>query len=776
MGDFGISQPAPRFEDTRLLTGRGRYVDDVDFPGQLHAYVVRSPYAHADIVSIDVADAAAAPGVHTVLTGKDYEADGWGSIPHVGPPVTARDGGDPFFPPFAPIPADRVRFLGEAVAVVIADSAAIAKDAADLVMVEYADLPVAATTATALDADTPLVWPEHAVNESFVHHVGDKDATDAAFEKAAHVISERFVLTRVLANAMENRGCIAEFDPRDERYTLWAPVQHPWIVRRALANRVIGTDETQIRVLTEDVGGSFGIKANLYPEYLMCLWASKRLGRAVKWVSERSEGLISDYHGRDNVSDAALALDAEGNFIGMRVKTLVNLGAYLSPIGSGPATNNLGGLAGVYKTPAGHVEVIGVFTNEHPTAPYRGAGRPEASYTIERLIDLAAEELGQDPVELRRKNLIPPDAMPFKTALTFTYDSGHFEKNMDDALSLADRAGFEARRAEAADRGKLRGLGIGNCIERAAPPGMETAEIRFDPSGTITLFSGTTQQGQGHWTTYAQVLCDQLNLDPTKIRLVQGDTDKIAFGFGAGGSRCSALGSAAILAAGEKIIDKGKHIAAHVLEAAVEDIAFDDGTFAVAGTDRSVGWDKIIQTAFAPPQLPEGIEPGLYESATFKATTPSYPNGCHVCEVEIDPETGRVEIANYVVVDDFGTVLNPLLLKGQVHGGVAQGVGQVLMEEMVYDPESGQVLTGSFMDYCMPRGDDLSSIEVDSNPVPTATNPLGVKGAGEAGNVGALPAVMNAVIDALKPHGIRHMDMPATPKRVWQTIQAATAK
>ena len=618
-----------------------------------------------------------------------------------------------------------------------------------------------------------MLWPDEiGSNEAFVYEIGDREAAEAAFAKADHVVEQRFNISRVLANAMEMRGCLAIHDRRSDHFTLRAPIQHPWVARRILAGSVIGTDELSVRVIAPDVGGSFGIKANIYPEYLIALFAAKRTGRPVKWMSDRSEGFLSDFHGRDNVADAALALDAEGRFLGFRLRNLVNIGAYFSTLGSGPATNNLGGLSGVYTTPAAHVEVIGVLTNSHPTAPYRGAGRPEASFIIERLIDIAARELGFDPVDLRRRNLIPPEAMPFKTSLVFTYDSGNFAKNMDDALRLIDRDGFAARRAQSEAAGKLRGLGIANAIERAAPPGLETAEIRFDPSGTVTILSGTTQQGQGHTTMYTQLLCDRLGLEPDRVRVIEGDTDRLAFGFGSGGSRSSAMGSAALMMATDKVIEKGCEIAAHLMEAAADDIEFADGAFAVAGTDRSVPLADIVRTAFTPAALPDGIEPGLWAQASYKGNVASYPNGCHACEVEIDPETGAVEILKYVVVDDFGTILNPLLVKGQVHGGVAQGAGQILLETALYDGD-GQLVTASFMDYGMPRADDLSDFEVLPNPVPTATNPLGVKGVGEAGTVGAMPTVMNAIVDALGPFGIRDLDMPASPSRVWAAIRDA---
>ena len=774
MGEFAVGQSVPRLEDPALLTGRGLFADDAG-AGALCGYVLRSPHANARFGPVDVSAASAMPGVAAVLTAEDYIADGLGPIPHIGPPVKRRGGDAPASPPYFPLAAGHARHVGEGVVFIVADTIDRAKDAAERIAVDYQPLPAVTGTAELLADGAHAVFEGCPDNECFVHEVGDRAATDEAFAAAHRTIRRRFVLTRVLANAMEPRGCFAAYDTRARRFFLRAPVQHPFVVRGLLASRVFGVDEQDFHVEVDDVGGSFGIKANVYPEYLLALWAARRLGRPVRWMSERSEGHLSDYHGRDNVTDAELALDAEGRFTGLRVRTVVNLGAYLSPLGSGPAVNNLGSLAGVYRTPAAHVEVRGALSNSQPTAPYRGAGRPEAAFVIERLIDAAAEDLGIDRIELRRRNLIGRGAFPFATPLGFVYDSGDFAGNMDRALALAEADGFEDRRRDAAAKGKLRGLGVANAIERAAPPGLEFAEIRFSPSGRATVLCGATTQGQGHATTFAQLLSDRLGLEAEDIRFVQGDTDRLAFGFGAGGSRISAMGCAALLIAADKIVDKGKRIAAHMLEAAEDDIEFADGAFAIAGTDRDVSLGEVAKAAFQPARLPPDIEPGLIESGTYRSTVASYPNGCHVCEVEIDRETGATRILRYVVVDDFGTVINPLLVKGQVHGGVAQGAGQALMEHMVYDPDSGQMLAGSLMDYTMPRSDDLCSFEVESNPVPTTANPLGVKGAGEAGTVGALPAVISAVGDALGPLGISDIGMPATPERLWQAIRRAPA-
>ena len=777
MGEFGVGQSVPRLEDPALLTGRGLFADDAGpgFEGALRGYVLRSPHANARFAEIDVSEAAAMPGVAAVLTARDYIADGLGPIPHIGPPVERRGGGAPASPPYFPLADGHARHVGDGVAFIVADTLESAKDAAERIAVDYEPLPSVTGTAALLENGAPVVFEGCPDNECFVHEIGDRAATDAAFAGARNVVRRRFVLSRVLANAMEPRGCVADYDPRARRLFLRAPVQHPFVVRGLLANRVFGVDEQSIHVEVDDVGGSFGIKANVYPEYLLSLWAARRLGRPVRWVSERSEGHLSDFHGRDNVTDAELALDADNRFVGLRVRTVVNLGAYLSPLGAGPAVNNLGSLAGVYRTPAAHVEVRGALSNSQPTAPYRGAGRPEAAFVIERLIDAAAEDLGVDRVELRRSNMIGREELPFATPLGFVYDSGDFETNMDRALSLAEADLFEQRRRDAAGNGKLLGLGVANAIERAAPPGLEFAEIRFAPSGRVTVLCGATTQGQGHATTFAQLLSDRLGLDPEEIRFVQGDTDRLAFGFGAGGSRISAMGCAALLIAADKVVDKGKRIAAHVLEAAVDDIEFADGRFAIAGTDRTIALSDVAKAAFQPARLPGDIEPGLIETGTYRSHVASYPNGCHVCEVEIDRETGETRILRYVVVDDFGTVINPLLVKGQVHGGVAQGAGQALMERMVFDRDSGQMLAGSFMDYTMPRSDDLCFFEVESNPVPTVANPLGVKGAGEAGTVGALPAVISAVNEALRPLGVGEIEMPATPERLWKAMRSASA-
>ena len=772
MGQFAISQSVPREEDPRLLKGLGRYLDDITLPQQSYACVVRSPHAHARIVSIDTSAAAAAPGVLAVLTGADYAADGLGGLP-CEVPRKRRDGSPMYRPPHPALVADRVRLVGDYVALVVAETVAQARDAVELVEVDYAPLPALSRTADALDPDAPRLWDDLPDNEGWYEEVGNKDATDAAFAKADRVIKQRFEISRVSANTMEPRGCLGDYDPHSDRYTIYTGLQNPHQLRQQLADEIFHLPETQFRVVADDIGGSFGMRGGTYHELPLVLWASRKVGRPVKWVCERSEGFVSDDHARDNVSDVELAVTEDGKFLGMRIRTLANMGAYLSIRGPHPPVGNLGTLAGPYTTEAIHVSVSGVFTNTNCTGPYRGAGRPEAAYVIERMVELAAAELGIDSVEIRRRNYIPPDAMPYKTGLTFTYDCGEFEANMDAALDMIAFDGFAARKADSEARGKLRGFGLSNTIEQAAGPNVETAEVRFDATGTISLLMGTISQGQGHDTTYKQILCDKLGIDSDMIRVFEGDTDRVTFGRGTFGSRSAATGGTAIVLAADKVIDKGKRIAAHILEAADADIEFRAGKFAVAGTDRSVDLVEVAKTAYLPPKLPPEIEPGLDETAQFFPRVPNFPNGCHVCEVEVDPETGTVDVLSYAVVDDVGTVINPLLLKGQIHGGIAMGLGQALMERIVFDDDSGQLVSGSFMDYCMPRADDMSAIDVLSRPVPTETNPLGAKGAGEAGTVGALPAVMNAVINALAPFGIKHLEMPATPEIVWRALQEA---
>jgi carbon-monoxide dehydrogenase large subunit len=773
MGEYALGQAVPRSEDPRLLSGGGRYVDDVQLPHTARAWILRSPFAHARIKSIDTSTAEAAPGVVLVLTAKDWNASGWGDLP-VASGRKRPDGSPMFVPPMKPLQADTVRRVGDYVAMVVAETENQAKDACELINVDYEPLPSVTDGEKALEPGAPAVWPECPDNICFLQTVGKKDETDAAFEKATRIVRHKYIITRVMAATMEPRGCTGDYNKFDDSYTFYTTLQgvHPY--RATLAARVLKVPENKVRVVAIDVGGSFGMKSPIYPEGPLCLLASRKLGRPVKWTGDRSEAFLSDYGGRDNITEAELALDDNNKFLGLRVKTISNLGAYIGNATPNPAVNNIGTVAGVYTTPSIYVEITGAITNSNTMTPYRGAGRPEAAYVIERTIDLAAQEIGIDPTELRRINTIPPDAMPFKTGLTFTYDCGEFEKNMDLTLEMADYAGFEARRTESAKAGKFRGIGVSNTIERAAAAGIEAAEIRVDRGGSVTIMSGSCTQGQGHETVFKQIVCDRLGLKPEDVNYVWGDTDKVAFGHGTGGSRSATLGGSAVMMATDKVIEKARKIAAHQLEAADEDIVFNEGTFSVTGTDRTIKFGDIAKSAADPGKIPEDMEPGLNEDATYTATIMNYPNGCHVCEIEIDPDTGVVDVLNYNVVDDVGTVMNPMLLKGQIQGGVAQGLGQALMEIISYDSD-GQLITGSFMDYAMPRASDMSYMEVKSNPVPTKTNPLGVKGAGEAGNVGGLPAVMNAVINALHPLGISHIDMPLTAEKLWQAIRQAKA-
>ena len=765
MGEYDVGQPIPRTEDPRLLTGGGRYSDDYNLPHQLRAYMLRSPHAHADIKSIDIDQAVEMPGVHTILTAADYRADGHGDLQ-----CGSRWNEDQYQPPNPPLALGRVRHVGEAVVMVIADTIDQAKDAAEAINVEYAELPANTVTAIAMDDDTPAVWECRPNNECFYEQRGYPEETKAAFENADVVVERTFPITRTITNTIEPRAYLGDYNSMDQRYTLYTGCHYPHKIREQMALEVFGVAEQDVRVIAGDVGGSFGLRGSVYPEQVLVMWASRRVGKPVKWTAERSEAHLCDYQGRDNYSVAKLALDKDGNFLGMHVRTLAALGAFVTTGGNGPPINNLGTLAGTYRTPAIHVEVSGVFTNTTPTCPYRGAGRPEAAYIIETLVEAAAQKLGRDPADLRRQNTIPPHVMPFKTGLVFTYDCGEFEKNLTDGLEMIDYSGFKARRSESEANGKLRGIGISNTIERAGGPSMEEATVRIDKTGNIMVMAGTISQGQGHDTVYKQIVAEQLGVPVDRIRVREGDTDMQGIGGGTGGSRSATCGGSAVYRAALAAIDKAKKLAAHQMEASVDDIEFAGGTFTIAGTDRSMTLDEVAKVSYTPGKQPDGVDAGIDERATFSPKVANYPNGAHACEVEIDPDTGEIEIQAYVIVDDVGTVLNPALLKGQIHGGVAQGVGQALMERAVYDG-SGQNVSGSYMDYAMPRAQDFTLFDVKSNPVPTKQNPLGVKGAGEAGTVGALPAVMNAIEHALRSAGVEKIDLPASPERVWQALR-----
>ena len=774
MGDFAVGQSVPREEDPRLLTGGGEFLDDVNLRGQAWGHVLRSPHAMADIKSIDIDKAEKAPGVLRILTGADWAAENYGGLPCEDATKKRRDGSPMYHPTWPALVDGRARLVGDCVAFVIAETELQARDAAELIVVDYAPLQSVSGVERAVAPDAPAVWADCADNVCFVDQKGDAAAVDAAFAKADHIVRQKLVNNRVTAVALEPRGCIGDYDSRYERYTLYTGLQNPHPLRYQIARQVFDIPETSVRVIPGDVGGSFGMRGGTYNELVLVLWASRLTGRPVKWRCDRSEGFMSDSHGRDNVSDVALALDKDGKFLGLKVSTLADMGAYLAIRGPRPPTNNLGTLAGVYRTPAVHVEITGVFTNTVPTNPYRGAGAPEAAYLGERLIDMAARELGMDPAVIRQINSVTPDQMPWTNALGFTYDCGDFPGNMEKALEAAWYAEFEVRRAEAANRGRLRGIGFSNTVKKTSSPFPESSSIRFDPSGTVTLMMGTISHGQGHETVFKQIVCDRLGIEPSSIRYVQGDTDTVPYGRGTFNSRSMSIGGSAVSLACDKTIEKAKRIAAHLLESAVDDIDFADGEFAVGGTDRSVTILEVAAAAFRPGAMPADIEPGLYEVGTFAPQYWNWPTGVQVCELEIDPETGETSVVNFVCVDDVGTVVNPMLLKAQMHGGIVQGIGQALVEDIVYDAD-GQLITGSLMDYCLPRADDICNMDIISAPTITSSNLIGAKGGGESGPTGALPATINAVVDALKPLGVNHIDMPATPQRIWQAIQTAKA-
>jgi len=771
MAKFGLGQPVLRNEDPRFLTGRGQYVDDINAEGQAFGFVLRSPMAHAVIERIDTEAAEAAPGVLAVYTVSDLDADGLGGLPCM-ISFEGKDGKENVKPERPALARDKVRYVGEPVAFVVAETAEQARDAAELIEVDYDDLPAVVDTDAADAPDAPQLYDDAPDNVSFVWEKGDGAAVEDAMAKADRVVELTLINNRVLANSMEPRGALGQYD--GDRFTLTTSTQGGHSVRQRLAEFVFKIPQEKLRVVTPDVGGGFGMKIFTYPEQVLVLYAARKLARPVKWTSDRSEGHLSDNHGRDHVSRAKLALDRDGRMLGLQVRTKAALGAALSNFAPFVVTSaGVNMLAGVYLLPAVHVEVTGVFTNTTPIDAYRGAGRPEANYVIERMVDRAARQIGMDPAELRRINFIPPDRMPYETAMGLVYDSGEFATVMDNALEAADYEGLGKRKEEAARHGRLRGLGIATYIEACGGGADESGRVRFDENGVATILVGTQNNGQGHETAYPQVVSEVLGIPYDRIKLVQGDTDAVATGRGTAGSRSLPVAGVAIMKASEAIREKCRTIASHLLEAAEADLEFDDGTFTVAGTDRTIAIQDVIKAAVTGESLPEGMEPGLDELATHQPENVTFPNGCHAVEVEIDPDTGTVEIVNYMICDDFGKVVNPLLLAGQVHGGVAQGVGQALLERVSYDPDSGQMLSGSLMDYTMPRAGDLPMIDFETIEVPCLTNPMGIKGAGEAGAIGAPPAVINALVDALAPFGVEHIDMPATPEVVWQAAAGA---
>ena len=765
-------KPVRRREDARLLTGQGNYAADGRRDDMLIAVLVRSPHAHATIERIDVAAARAMPGVVGVFTQADLTDAG--PIPG-GIGFPRPDGGPAPKTDRMLLAGDRVRFVGEPVALVVARTRAAALDAAEAVVVDYTARPVVTDPIAALQPGAPVVWDEVPDNIGFLWKRGDAERTEQALREAAHVTKLQFFVSRVTANSMEPRGAWAELGV-DGRLVLHASIQSPFPLRNGIAQNNLRVAPTELRVLPGDVGGSFGMKSGVQQEYVLVCWAARRLGRPVRWIADRTEGLLTDEQAREMRITAELGLDAGGKFTALRLRWDVNLGAYVSGR-SGWPVNNIGGTAGVYDIPTIYAESCGILTHTVPTAAYRGAGRPEATYTIERLIDVAARELGLDPYELRRRNLIPPEAMPYKTALTFTYDCGEFEGNMQAAAKLAELDGFTARRAAAEARGRLRGIGLCNCIEVAGGPFLRPAKdmstLRLAEDGTLILRTGSVSVGQGLETAFSQLVADRFGVPLDQVRYEQGDTDDLPYGKGNGGSGALCIGGAAVSLAIDKVIDKARRIAAELLEAAEVDVAFEAGRFTIAGTDRSIDLAAVAHAAHDPAYVPPGEEGGLVESGEFAPTAVTFPNGTHICEVEIDPETGTTEIVRYSAVEELGRVLNPLLVAGQTHGGAAQGIGQAMGEQIVHDRGSGQMLTASFMDYQMPRADELPEFQLVTREVPTKVNPLGAKGVGEAGTVGALAAVMNAVNDALAPLGIRHFDMPATPNRVWAAIRQA---
>jgi aerobic carbon-monoxide dehydrogenase large subunit len=780
-----IGAPVRRKEDQRFLTGAGQYTDDVQLPNQTYAYFVRSPHAHAKIKKINKTAAAKSPGVVGIFTGDDLAAAKVNGLP-CGWLITDVKGQPMKEPPHPPLAQGKVRYVGDHVAVVIAETYAQAKDAAEKLEVDYEPLAAVTDAADALKPGAPAVHEQAPDNRCYLWSLGDKAATDAAFAKAYHVTKIDLTNNRLIPNAIEPRAAVAQYNRAEDAYTLYVANQNPHVERLLMTAFVLGLPEHKVRVIAPDVGGGFGSKIFLYAEETVITWASKQINRPIKWTAERSEAFLSDAHGRDHHTHAEMAVDKDGKFLGMRVHTIANLGAYLSTFGPSVPTYLYGTLmAGQYTTPAIYVEVDAAFTNTAPVDAYRGAGRPEATYTVERLVTEVAREMKIDQAEIRRRNFIT--TFPYQTPVALAYDTGDYKATLDGALELADVAGFPKRRAEAEKRGKRRGLGFATYIEACglAPSNVagalgaraglfEAGEIRVNPTGSVTVFTGSHSHGQGHETTFAQVVAGRLGIPVENVDVVHGDTGRIPFGMGTYGSRSIAVGGSAISKALDKIEAKGKKIAAHLLEAAESDIEFKDGKFTVAGTDKSLAFGQVALAAYVPHNYPlDKLEPGLDETAFYDPTNFTYPAGAHICEVEVDPETGVVEIVSFTAVDDFGNIINPMIVEGQVHGGLTQGIGQALLENCVYDKESGQLLTGSYMDYALPRADDVPSFKVGTRVTPCTHNPLGVKGCGEAGAIGAPAAVMNAVTDALIPLGVKHLEMPATPERVWRAIQQA---
>ena len=777
MGRFGIGNRIERLEDDRFLTGRGRFLDDMVFDNAAHAVFVRSPVAHAELGAIDTAAALAIPGVQAILTAADLAADGVTSMPtEAGHWVELfKPDGSPGYCPDRPLLASgRVRYAGEAVAMIIADSEEAALEATEKVDVSYNALAAVVDTGSAHEAGNPQLHDGAPDNTAFLYRAGDADAVAAAFDKAAHVVTLGLVNNRVIVSPLEARGAVGEWDEAAGRYTVHCDSQHPYGVRGQVAGS-LGVEAEAVRIVSPDVGGGFGIKFIPYPEHALVAWAARRTGRIVKWRAGRTEAFLCDAHARDLAGDASLAMDADGRFLAVRANLNANLGAYASSHGPVCPTILFAlMMPGGYTTPVVEANIRGVLTNTVPTDAYRGCGQPEGHYVMERLVHAAAETLGVSQDEIRRRNLTAAAAMPYTTAMELEIDSGDFSANLSDVLGAADWAGIEARREDASSRGRLHGIGVASYLEITGADTREGANIQFEEDGTVSLFVGTKSSGQGHETVFAQMLNEELGVPFDKINVRDGDTDDLPHGGGTGGSRSMQMGGTAIHVGSEKVRAKASELAAHLLEASRDDVEFTEGTFTIVGTDRSVDIMDVAAAARDAARLPDGMEPGLDTRVEVEHEASTFPNGCHVCEVEVDPETGTVDVVGYFTVSDFGRVMNPSLLEGQVHGGVAQGIGQALWEHTVFTDE-GQLASGSFLDYCMPRADDLPDYSVGFNEVPCTTNALGVKGAGESGCIAALPAVMNALHDALKGAGVTHIDMPATPERVWRAIQDARA-
>ena len=774
MSKFGVSQPVRRVEDARLLTGAGQYMDDINLDHQTYGYMLRSPVAHARIKSIDTSAAQVLPGVLLILTATELAAEQANiPLPCV-IPLQNRDGSERADPKRLVLPDDKVRHVGDNIAFIVAETLAAAKDAAEAIAIDFDELDAVSDSSKALAAGQPLAHDEVPSNQAFDWGFGDADKTAAAFAQAAHISTLELINNRVIVNAMETRGVLAAYDSDSGKMTVHTCTQGGWMLKDFLVD-VLHTEADKVRVITPDVGGGFGMKAMIYPELALTAVAARKLGRPVKWIGERSDAFLSDNMGRDHVTTAELAFDEDHHITGMRVETTANMGAYLSLFAPFiPTEAALKVLPGVYDVKNLHYRVLGVLTHTTPVDAYRGAGRPESIYVIERLIEQAARELGVDGSELRRRNFIPPTAMPFTTAAGEVYDTGDFAKVMDAALKQADWAGFAARQQQAQQQGRRRGIGMCYYIESTMGEPSETATIQFTADGMVNVLVGTQTNGQGHATAYAQILSDKLGVPFDKVRTVQGDTDLIAAGGGTGGSRSVTAEGWAINDAGDTVIERGKHYAAQELEAAVADIEFSTGQFTIAGTDRKIDIMTLADKARTMSEPPAGYEGGLDATATIEVGAWTFPNGCHIAEVEIDEDTGTTEVVAYSVVDDFGHLINPMLVEGQVHGGVVQGLGQALMEHAIFD-DNGQLLSGSFMDYCMPRADNMPELSFSNVVVPCKTNPMGMKGCGEAGSVGSCGAVINAIIHALHDLGVERVDMPATPEKIWQLIHTRQA-